>query len=74
MLAPELGSKGAQAINNAIAELVDAHPDRFAGLACLPWQNPDEAITEIDRVKELGFHGIMLYSHIGGKPVDAPAI
>ena len=72
MLAPELGLKGAQAINNAIAELVDAHPNRFAGLACLPWQNPNEAITEMVRAKHLGFRGIMLYSHIGGKPVDAP--
>ena len=72
MLAPELGSRGAQAINNAIAELVEAHPDRFAGLACLPWQNPDEALTEMDRIKQLGFRGIMLYSHIGGKSVDAP--
>lgn len=72
MLSPELGNKGAQAINNAIAELVDTYPDRFAGLACLPWQNPDEAITEMDRVKQLGFCGIMLYSHIGGEPVDSP--
>ena len=72
MLAPELGNEGAQAINNAIVELVETHPDRFAGLACLPWQNPDEAIIEMDRVKALGFRGIMLYSHIGGKPVDAP--
>lgn len=72
MLSPELGNTGAQAINNTIAELVDTHPHRFAGLACLPWQNPDEAISEIDRVKALGFRGIMLYSHIGGKPVDAP--
>lgn len=72
MLSPELGNKGATAINNAIAELVDTYPTRFAGLACLPWQNPNEAITEMDRVKELGFRGIMLYSHIGGKPVDAP--
>ena len=72
MLAPELGLKGAKAINNAIAQLVDAHPNRFAGLACLPWQNPDEAITEMDRAKRLGFRGIMLYSHIGGKPVDEP--
>ena len=71
MLAPELGNKGAQAINEAITELVDTHPHRFAGLACLPWQNPDEAITEMKRVKQLGFRGIMLYSHIGGKPVDA---
>ena len=72
MLAPELGNEGAQAINDAIAELVDTHPDRFAGLACLPWQNPEEAITEMRRVKRLGFCGIMLYSHIGGEPVDAP--
>ena len=72
MLAPELGNKGAQAINDAIAELVDAHPHRFAGLACLPWQDIEEAITEMERVKGLGFRGIMLYSHIGGKPVDAP--
>lgn len=72
MLSPELGNEGAQAINNAITELVDQHPDRFAGLACLPWQNPDEAVAELDRVKELGFRGIMLYSHIGGEPVDAP--
>ena len=66
MLAPELGNRGAQAINDAIAELVDIYRDRFAGLACLPWQNPDEAITEMDRVQQLGFRGIMLYSHIGG--------
>ena len=72
MLSPELGNKGAQAINNAIAELVEKHPHRFAGLACLPWQNPNDAISEMDRVKEMGFCGIMLYSHIGGKPVDAP--
>ncbi|RKU06977.1 hypothetical protein C6501_18105 [Candidatus Poribacteria bacterium] len=72
MLSHELGNTGAQAINNAIAELVDTYPHRFAGLACLPWQNPDEAIMEMDRVKKLRFRGIMLYSHIGGKPVDAP--
>ena len=72
MLSADLGHKGAQAINNAIAELVEKHPHRFAGLACLPWQNPRKAITEMDRVKEMGFRGIMLYSHVGGKPVDAP--
>lgn len=72
MLSSDLGNKGAQVINNAIAELVELHPHRFVGLASLPWQNPDEAITEMNRVKQMGFHGIMLYSHIGGKPVDAP--
>jgi predicted TIM-barrel fold metal-dependent hydrolase len=73
MLAPELGLKGARALNNYIAEVIDTYPGRFAGLASLPWQNPAEAISEIDRATdELGFRGVMLYSHIGGRPVDHP--
>ena len=70
MLAPDLAVKGAQAINDAIAEMIQQHPDRFAGLASLPWQDVDATIDEIDRVHNLGFCGVMLYSHIGGHPVD----
>jgi predicted TIM-barrel fold metal-dependent hydrolase len=73
MLAPELALKGAQALNNFIADVIARYPGRFAGLASLPWQNPDDAITEMDRAKEeLDFRGVMLYSHIGGRPVDHP--
>ena len=73
MLAPELALKGAQALNNFIADVIALYPGRFAGLASLPWQNPDDAITEMDRAKEeLDFRGVMLYSHIGGRPVDHP--
>ena len=73
MLAPELALKGAQALNNFIADVIARYPGRFAGLASLPWQNPDDAITEMDRAKEeLDFRGVMLYSHIGGRPVDQP--
>ena len=72
MLAPHLAVKGAQAINDAIAELIQQHPDRFAGLASLPWQDVDATIDEIDRVHNMGFCGVMLYSHIGGRPVDDP--
>ena len=73
MLAPDLALKGAQAINDAIAEMIQQHPDRFAGLASLPWQDVDATINEMDRVYNLGFCGVMLYSHIGGRPVDDPA-
>ncbi len=73
MLAPDLAAKGAQAINDAIAEMMDQHPDRFAGLASLPWQDVDASIDEMNRVHNLGFCGVMLYSHIGGRPVDDPA-
>ena len=72
-LAPELRVEGAIACNNFLAEVIQKHPDRFAGIACLPWQDISEAIAEIDRaVDDLGLCGIILYSHIGGDPVDAP--
>ena len=73
MLAPDLAIKGAQAINDAIAEMIQQHPDRFAGLASLPWQDVDATIDEMDRAHNLGFRGVILYSHIGGRPVDCPA-
>ena len=74
MLVPELALEGARAINDSLAEMVHHHPDRFAALASLPWQEPDSAAREMDRVQdELGFCGIVLYSHIGGRPVDDPA-
>ena len=72
MLAPDLAIKGAQAINDAIAEMMQQHPDRFAGLASLPWQAVDASIDEMERVQNLGFCGVMLYSHIGGRSVDDP--
>ena len=53
--------------------MIDQHPDRFAGLANLPWQDVDASIDEMNRVHNLGFCGVMLYSHIGGRPVDDPA-
>ena len=73
MLSPDLAIKGAQAINDAIAEMIQQHPDRFAGLASLPWHDVDATLDEMNRVHNLGFCGVMLYSHIGGRPVDDPA-
>jgi predicted TIM-barrel fold metal-dependent hydrolase len=71
MLAPGLALEGARIINDFIAECMMLHPDRFAGIACLPWQNPDEAIGEMDRaLNELRLSAVMLFSNIGGRPVD----
>ena len=73
MLVPELSVAGAKAVNNFIVELTRKHPDRLAGLASIPWNLPEEAIREMTRAKtDLGFCGSMLYSHIGGRPVDDP--
>jgi predicted TIM-barrel fold metal-dependent hydrolase len=65
---------GARLINDYIADLTQRHPDRFAGLASLPWQLPHEAIREMDRAADqLGLRGVVLYSHVRGRPVDDPA-
>jgi len=73
-LVPELRVAGAKTCNDFLAEVIQKHPGRFAGLACLPWQDVPEALAEIDRaVDDLGLCGIILYSHIEGDHVDAPA-
>lgn len=44
-----------QVHNDAMAEVVNAHPDRLLGAACLPMQDVDAACKELERaVKELG--------------------
>jgi len=74
LLAPEVGIAGARACNDFLAELTQQYPDRFVGLACLPWQHIPTALEEMDRaINELDLRGVMLYSHIGEGPVDAPA-
>lgn len=47
--------------NNLLAEAVRKHPERFAGFAALPTQDPKAAADELERaVKELGFKGAMV--------------
>ena len=73
MLAPELRAEGAKVCNDFIGGVIQKYPDRFSGLACLPWQDTAAAIAEMDRaMDELNLRGIILYSHIGGDPVDSP--
>ena len=45
--------------NEEVAEWVAAHPDRFAGLACVNLNKPMEAVRELRRcVTDLGFKGL----------------
>jgi aminocarboxymuconate-semialdehyde decarboxylase len=64
----------ARAANDELAELVDKYPDRFiAAAAILPMNNIDAALKEVDRaVKDLGLKGVLLYSQVNDKPLDAP--
>jgi predicted TIM-barrel fold metal-dependent hydrolase len=73
LLTPELGVQGARICNDYLAELCAQHPGRFVGLATLPLQDMPAAMAEYRRaIHDLGLRGIFLFSHIAGKPLDAP--
>jgi predicted TIM-barrel fold metal-dependent hydrolase len=58
----------AREANDVLAEETRRHPDRFAGVAALPMQDPDAATLELTRcVKELGMVGALVngFSHAG---------
>lgn len=65
----------AQLLNDHIAGVVAAHPDRFAGLGTLPMQDPDLARRELDRcVRDLGLRGVQIGTNVNGRNFDDPAI
>jgi aminocarboxymuconate-semialdehyde decarboxylase len=69
---PEVTPGLARVANDAMAELVSRHPDRFPGfLACLPMNNPAEAEVELHRsVRDLGARGVQIFSNVNGLPLD----
>jgi 2,3-dihydroxybenzoate decarboxylase len=59
--------------NDYEAEIIGKHPDRFAGFAALPTQDPKAAADELERtVKKLGFKGAMIQGHTNWQYLDAP--
>jgi predicted TIM-barrel fold metal-dependent hydrolase len=64
----------ARIANDSLAELVEAHPDRFPSfVASLPLADPAASVSEAERaVRELGAAGIQVFTNINGKPLDRP--
>lgn len=61
----------AREANDYLAEQVRRHPDRFAGFAALPLQDPVAAVAELERtVTELGFVGALINGHTNGAYLD----
>lgn len=59
--------------NDEVADAVRRTPDRLQGFATLAPQRPEAAAAELDRaVRELGFHGAMIFSRVRGEPIDSP--
>jgi 2,3-dihydroxybenzoate decarboxylase len=70
---PAVAASQARAINDFLAEVVRAHPDRFAGWAAVPTIDPQAGADELERaVRELGMRGAMINGHTGGVYLDDP--
>ena len=64
----------AREANDGLAELVAKHPDRFIAFAAsLPLNNAEASLEEMRRaIDHLGAKGVMVYTNVAGKPLDAP--
>jgi aminocarboxymuconate-semialdehyde decarboxylase len=62
-------------VNEELAEVQKAHPDRFRGVAVLPMQHPRLALRELDHATgKLGLRSILVASHVRGLNLDEPSV
>jgi aminocarboxymuconate-semialdehyde decarboxylase len=70
---PTVALAVARDCNDEIAEMRDAHPTRFEGMATLPMQDVPLAMRELERVMtERRFKGVMVGDHVNGRTWDEP--
>src|SRR5258707_2153576 len=69
----DLGIATARIINDNIADICGKHPDRFVGLGTLPFQAPELAVAELERLhKSLGLRGIEIATNGAGAALSEP--
>ncbi len=56
----------ARFLNDDIAQTVEQFPRHYIGLGTVPMQDPDSAIQELERCREIGLAGIQIGSNING--------
>jgi aminocarboxymuconate-semialdehyde decarboxylase len=70
-LPADIAAKMSRSINERLAEIVEAHPDRFVALAHVPLQAPDAAALELEHcVKRLGFRGAEIGTNVAGAEIS----
>jgi aminocarboxymuconate-semialdehyde decarboxylase len=68
----DLGLAVSRETNDFIAEICGKHPDRFLGLGTVPFQAPELAVQELNRIhKTHGFRGIEIMTHVAGEDLSA---
>jgi aminocarboxymuconate-semialdehyde decarboxylase len=64
----------ARLVNDAYAELIAAHPERFKGFASIPMDAGDAALEELHRaLGPLRLNGVVLLSNIRGRALTDPS-
>lgn len=69
---PKDGLEVARFLNDDLANLVNKYPKKYIGLGSLPMQDPELAVQELFRIKELGFKGVQIGSNIQDKNLNEP--
>ncbi len=69
---PDLGIATARKVNDNIADICARHADRFVGLGTVPFQAPELAVAELDRLhRSLGLRGIEIAGSVQGEDLSA---
>ena len=69
---PQDGLEVARFLNDDLANLVNKYPKNYIGLGSLPMQDPELAIQELFRIKQLGIKGVQIGSNIEDKNLNEP--
>ena len=69
----DTGLAASRIMNDGIARMAAARPDRLRGMATLPLQDADAAVSELERVvKEHGFRSVELGCRVRGELLSGP--
>lgn len=69
---PKHGLEVSKFLNDDLAELVNKYPKNYIGLGTVPMQDPELAVKELHRIKEIGLVGIQIGSNIENKNLNEP--
>lgn len=71
-LSPQDGAALVGHVNEEIAALCAAQPDRFSGLGGVPLQDVDLAIRALERIRAAGLVGVEIATHVNGVSIGDP--
>jgi len=65
--------EAARIVNDSMAQGQADHPERIRWLASLPWEYPEQALTELARACDRGAVGVMVLANVAGRHLTEAA-